>query len=740
MTLTKLKKFFESQYAMIAYFLFAWVCWFFKSSNLVVIVSAVFLIAVLLLCSDIKNVFAPLLYVSFFMEDIYVSANWTIYGIAIGFVVASFVYYMIKNIIANRKTIKRGKMFWPFMALTLAFALSGTLYKFSLAEKLIFPGMALFGYLIYFIVINFCHDTKTFFLKLFTLGALVLSVERLVQIFGATDPLDAIIGRSFITLGTQNINAASLFIAIGIPASFGLGYKTNRDYMYFGFSIFFLLSVCITFCRMNIFLSVIAFLIVSVLSFVKSQNKIEYAIVISIFSILMFAFSKPLSIIIGSIVAKFDSGLNGRAELWTWCVDMFKAHPIFGVGFVNDSVVPGLVSPVITAHNTLLQFATSTGIIGTIFAGYFYYKKYYMCFGKSFRHNKFLIFVLIFIALTGTFDQAASMDAFVFVMNASLIASIESGRAEFTLKQSSENLIKRILDSEGIVCNTLRKHESDFGFSNSVYFVDETYVVKIPCDKTKSERLKKEIAFYKNTQLDFVPKYIASGEMDGIDYLVIEKIDGNNLFHIWHSLGEDEQIDAIKQIAEILNKLHSIKGDFLDEKYIQTNWLEKWQKSFDVNIKLLENYGIDATSLKKFREEKVDKLFAKNKNGLVFNDAHFDNFILKDGKVYAIDFDRVLYCPVDYELVVLKEMLEKPQTFTNPFDRKNVRTEDYNFIYGLLKQYCPDMFASKYVEERVAVYRLMLSLSLAYENNDRRLMKHAIEKFFSIVESKEITE
>ena len=70
---------------------------------------------------------------------------------------------------------------------------------------------------------------------------------------------------------------------------------------------------------------------------------------------------------------------NGRQILWPWCWNKFKENPLFGIGFVSkDDSVPTLVSTdsIVLAHNSILQYLTSLGIIGTLMMGYFYFKKY----------------------------------------------------------------------------------------------------------------------------------------------------------------------------------------------------------------------------------------------------------------------------------------------------------------------------------------------------------------------------
>lgn len=73
-----------------------------------------------------------------------------------------------------------------------------------------------------------------------------------------------------------------------------------------------------------------------------------------------------------------------------------------------------------------------------------------------------------------------------------------------------------------------------------------------------------------------------------------------------------------------------------------------------------------------FKNNRLDKVFAQQKNGLVYNDAHFDNFIYADGNVKLIDFDRTIYCSIDYELMVIKMMQDNPKKFASEITEKYV--------------------------------------------------------------------
>lgn len=428
--LTKAKSVFQSHYMSYAYLLFGFLCWFCGLNKTCVIVSAAYVIVLLLICSDIKNAFVPLIYISFFIEDIFLYANWIVYGISIGLVVICFIYYMIVNIRKNAGSIKRGKMFWGFVCMAVAFTLGGLIGEYRVVEKFALVGMVVFGYLIYFICINFCYNLRDFLLRIITFGSLVIAAETIIQYMQADDMLTAIIYRYFLHVGAQNINVASLFIAMGIITCFGLGYKKRKDYIYFAIAIFLEISVCFTFCRMNIVLSGIAFLGLFSLSFVKSNNKVEYCIVISTAAMIALIYEKDLSILLGSFISKFETGTNGRDGLWRFSWEKFITHPIFGVGFILPEKIPSLDTGFLIVHNTVLQYLATVGIVGTILVAYFYFLKYKICTKKPLTDNKFLLILIIFIELTGITDQAATMDAFVFVLVAIIIAAIESSTLE----------------------------------------------------------------------------------------------------------------------------------------------------------------------------------------------------------------------------------------------------------------------------------------------------------------------
>jgi len=148
-------------------------------------------------------------------------------------------------------------------------------------------------------------------------------------------------------------------------------------------------------------------------------------------SIICFTFGLFIHEIVeiaSSFIGRFlTSGDLGRNEIWTYCWNLFVKNPVFGYGFVSNGPIPSLenANRVIMAHNTLLQYLCSLGIVGTLLMSFFIFKKYQLMFKNYNKNNMFLIVIVIVIALSGITDQGASMDIFVYLITVLILATIE---------------------------------------------------------------------------------------------------------------------------------------------------------------------------------------------------------------------------------------------------------------------------------------------------------------------------
>jgi len=277
-------------------------------------------------------------------------------------------------------------------------------------------------------------------------------------------------------------------------------------------------------------------------------------------------------------------------------------------------------------------------------------------------------------------------------------------------------LIERILEQESIAYQVIEKATS--GFTNEVYFTD-SMVIKIASDEEKKKKLEKEIEIYKNLKLNNIPKYIASGQIDNYLYLIISKVKGKGLYSVWHTLNNVERESCVQQIATTLEEFNKQNAMFLDEEYKLTDWEDFVIGKLKENKQGLEQLGIDTRKLSDFIEN--NNLFKENKYGLVYNDAHFDNFIFDNGTLSLIDFDRVVYAPLDYEMLIFKTMCDNPSKFASEEDEDIVFDEDFTQVYDWFKKYYKELFLIPNIDERVKVYQFNYLCGQALKMKNREI-------------------
>ncbi len=300
---------------------------------------------------------------------------------------------------------------------------------------------------------------------------------------------------------------------------------------------------------------------------------------------------------------------------------------------------------------------------------------------------------------------------------------------ESVCKKNAENVcevVLQILKKENILFSKINKSSS--GFTNDVFLVDKSYVIKLTKDENKKDSLKKETNIYKSLSFNFIPQLIASGEFDGWTYLIISQINGESLYSIWHKLDDIKRRDIVKQMANILMKIHQSKVTKLPQKDIFDDWKSHWKAQIDDIINCLEKLRINNTkAINKLKN--TLQFLDKNEYSLVYNDAHFDNFIYDKGKLFLIDFDRVLFCPIDYELMIIKSMCDQPWKFANEEDEKNVKKEDYQNVLGWLEEFYPKLFDIPFLKERIELYQFAYYFEQAYKKMDRTWLKDLLNDF-----------
>ncbi len=414
--------------------------------------------AILLLCKKVQNIFAILLYASFFIEDIFVNANWISYGIAIGVVVVSFFYFIIKNVFFPKKSLKQilvqfknGKLYIPLLFTLVAYILAGAGYNFDVGAFFATIGFTILTVLVYYIALNHTENLSNYMMKMFVLGGLLVAFEMLLRNMILGGSIKAIFttpkGTAGVIVGTQNINAAALFLLLGLIGSFGMGYKTKIDWLSLVGIAFFAAMILLTSCRAIVAIALLCTPIFLIFFFLESPKKrnllIATLVVVALLVILCVVFRHIVAREIEKVINKFAMGLNGREELWNWCLTNFNDFPIFGCGFIATSIVPTMRMPhLILAHNTALQWLVSLGVVGCILMIPFYFTKYKIIMHNFFSRPMFLRLAIIVVELSGLVDQTAAMDIFVHLIIIVSLAALE--RVDLKLDNPDDGLDKKI--------------------------------------------------------------------------------------------------------------------------------------------------------------------------------------------------------------------------------------------------------------------------------------------------------
>lgn len=400
---------------------------------------AVFAVAgtlVFIFCKDVKNVLSFLIYIPYFAKQEPTPVEYAVYAFVVALGVFDFfvfAFFRAKNN-PGCKTFKNGKMYLPLVVASVAFLLGGAFCNFKFVNFAITLGLCLAMIFVYWLSVNFTENLNEHMLKTFVAGAFTIAFLMFAQNVVNGGTIKAIFWRDMswcVLIGGQNVNAAALYILLGMASAFGLGIKKEKDWVYFLAASFLAFAIFNTMCRGVIALSFLAYAFLIVVSFIKSPHKDNYALaVLSLVAVITFVLLVDGDVfmdLVNMFRNKVKSGFSGRDELWRWCFEKFAMHPVFGYGFVCDESVPTISTYVgrIPAHNTLVQWLCSTGVVGCILLTYFYYYKYDIVLDNVKTEGAMLSLIIVLIELSGLTDQAAAMDWFTFIIPVICLAALE---------------------------------------------------------------------------------------------------------------------------------------------------------------------------------------------------------------------------------------------------------------------------------------------------------------------------
>ena len=274
-----------------------------------------------------------------------------------------------------------------------------------------------------------------------------------------------------------------------------------------------------------------------------------------------------------------------------------------------------------------------------------------------------------------------------------------------------KDIIKQItLQNKSLFGDTPQIYKINIGFTNTLYNINNKYIIKICTNVNNEKNFKKEINFYNsNKENALIPKLFFSDTKKSIIpymYEILEKIDGVSLYDIWHKLNESEREDIIRQLCDAMKKFHSNKGKPYDwAKRISDLFIKLSKKAKESNLFSNKEFNLLDEAYSKF-----SKLLKSEEFVLVHNDLHFDNIFYNNGKIKLIDFERSIYAPKDFELDILYRMIRKPWKFASEENEKHTKLNDYKNIMGYIEKYYPELVHTDYLYRRLAIYDMVYFL------------------------------
>ena len=247
------------------------------------------------------------------------------------------------------------------------------------------------------------------------------------------------------------------------------------------------------------------------------------------------------------------------------------------------------------------------------------------------------------------------------------------------------------------------------GFTNTLYDIDNKYILKVCTDLNNEPSFNNEIDFYKNNiDNKYIPKLLLS-DTSKIDipylYEVLEKVEGVSLYNVWHTLTESTREDIIKQLCTALKGFHKDKKPSYD-------WLEYQQNVF--NEYYLKTKDLFKSEEQEIIEEAYNEFYkyldTNTDFAFLHNDLHFDNIFYHNGEIKIIDFERAIYGPLDFELDILYRMVRNPSKYASEETEQYTKKEDYAHIMEYMQKYYPELFTNPHLKERFIIYDIIYYL------------------------------
>lgn len=306
-------------------------------------------------------------------------------------VFSALVYFFIKNKAITKKSLLSLPYLVPTAVLSLAFLAGGAFSGEWTGGELGFSLVQIVCWFVIFYILVLglknegAKELTEYLVYVSSLIAIILIAEVL-EIYITTEDMMSesgeYINRAFLRYGWGVCNNAAQAIGVFVPVMFIGAVKNER----LGYRIYYFAIATLAFfgsimnaSRTALVIGVPMYIVCLVIFVIKSKQKLlclfEIFTVASIMAVLFVPIFTEIELLVANYLTRGMDD-SGRYDIWRHGVEMFKAHPIFGLGAFGLSESLGYNNYVsfipYMMHNTFVQMLGAYGAFG--FAAYIFYR------------------------------------------------------------------------------------------------------------------------------------------------------------------------------------------------------------------------------------------------------------------------------------------------------------------------------------------------------------------------------
>lgn len=376
--IAKLRSFFEGWYFPASLGAVLFLCYAIGLEILPLILIAACFIFICLFSEDTRPALTPLLlgFLSLrYKYDLpaYLSVGAIVtYCVGGALVIAAVVYRLL---ITERITHKR--TLWISLALLgVGFLLGGVGSKYYEAHSFLVAvsntALLIVIYLFFTYTMKPRKDNLVYLARVCAVAICVIALqvaELYIRSFTAEMRLDGEWKEEGLILGWGISNLIGEMLVTLLPAVFYLIYKEKKGYWYYFVVVIACVATYFTLARGALLCEIVVVLAGIIVNCLFGKNKwLNVGMVTALFVgivgglIYLKTSGKGREIFTFFVEAGFSD--RGRFELWETCVELWKQSPIFGTSFSAYRYLKLQEETIYTAHNTLIQMLSGTGIVG----------------------------------------------------------------------------------------------------------------------------------------------------------------------------------------------------------------------------------------------------------------------------------------------------------------------------------------------------------------------------------------